>query len=78
MQKETMQKHTHPRTLTEDENEDEDSYKEEPSTDTIRKVKEEKNYYPSKAHMSQEEDLESEDSRQDKIFFEMYQTYLRA
>lgn len=52
MQKETMQKHTHPRTLTEDENEDEDSYKEEPSTDTIRKVKEEKNYYPSKAHMS--------------------------
>ena len=64
-------------TLTEEEIDEEfDSFKDDPSTDFIRKSEDERPFKPSHVRSMQEE--ESDDSQEDKIFFEMYQTYMKS
>lgn len=79
--KESEKKHKHglslAKTLTEEDNEEEiDSFKDDPSTDFIRKSEAESSFDPKILALEEEES--SEDSQEDKIFFEMYQTYQRS
>ena len=71
--KQTQKKLVRSKTFIDDEEEIEEI--DEPSTDTIVKKNQEHKRNHWNRNVRYEEDNESEDEKQDKIFFEMYQTY---